>query len=197
MAPQLPSEIDSGVTVDDHTGSTPQEKVIEQYGPPSTNGHTTVHLDSGITFETYHWWARRARENEKHIPANAGLTGLLQVISGRSTKIKPSTLTDANQNERDVDTKKIETDEKAGNGQVKTTFEAQNGTPIQSLSRYGVSEEEWETAQRAARTASWGAIFYLITTDVLGPFVIPWAFAVSFRCSAVGMLDVLLTILIL
>ena len=38
-----------------------------------------------------------------------------------------------------------------------------------------ISDEEWLTASRAARTATWGAIFYLITTDILGPFSVPWA----------------------
>ncbi|KJZ77798.1 hypothetical protein HIM_02975 [Hirsutella minnesotensis 3608] len=40
-----------------------------------------------------------------------------------------------------------------------------------------VSEDEWKTASRAMRTAGWGAIFYLITTDVLGPWSTAWAFA--------------------
>lgn len=40
-----------------------------------------------------------------------------------------------------------------------------------------VSDEEWLQASRAARTATWGAIFYLITTDVLGPYSVPWALA--------------------
>ena len=39
---------------------------------------------------------------------------------------------------------------------------------------YGVSESEWEHAQRATRTATWGSIFYLITTDILGPYNVPW-----------------------
>ncbi|KAI1146193.1 transmembrane amino acid transporter protein-domain-containing protein [Nemania diffusa] len=38
-----------------------------------------------------------------------------------------------------------------------------------------VSDEEWVDASRAFRTASWGAIFYLITTDILGPFAVPFA----------------------
>jgi hypothetical protein len=45
--------------------------------------------------------------------------------------------------------------------------------------KYGVAPAEWEQAQHAARTASWAAIFYLITTDILGPFSIPWAIAVG------------------
>lgn len=39
----------------------------------------------------------------------------------------------------------------------------------------GVANSEWAQASRAARTASWGAVFYLITTDILGPSSVPWA----------------------
>lgn len=38
-----------------------------------------------------------------------------------------------------------------------------------------VTDEDWLNASRAARTATWGAVFYLITTDILGPFSVPWA----------------------
>lgn len=41
----------------------------------------------------------------------------------------------------------------------------------------GVSEQEWKQASRAMRTASWGSCFFLITTDILGPFSTPWSFA--------------------
>lgn len=40
-----------------------------------------------------------------------------------------------------------------------------------------VTPEEWKNASRAVRTAGWGAVFYLITTDILGPFSTAWAFA--------------------
>lgn len=40
-----------------------------------------------------------------------------------------------------------------------------------------VQEEEWKTAARAMRTASWGTIFYLITTDILGWGSTPYVFA--------------------
>jgi len=38
-------------------------------------------------------------------------------------------------------------------------------------------ELERENASRALRLASWGTIFYLITTDILGPFNAPYAIA--------------------
>ncbi|PHH82174.1 hypothetical protein CDD82_6796 [Ophiocordyceps australis] len=40
-----------------------------------------------------------------------------------------------------------------------------------------VTEQEWRKASRAMRTTGWGAVFYLITTDVLGPYAAPWSFA--------------------
>lgn len=40
-----------------------------------------------------------------------------------------------------------------------------------------VSEAEYRAASSALRTASWGSVFYLITTDILGPYTTPWAFS--------------------
>ncbi|XMA20490.1 hypothetical protein WAI453_013281 [Rhynchosporium graminicola] len=40
-----------------------------------------------------------------------------------------------------------------------------------------VTDLEWRQASRATRTASWGSIFFLITTDILGPAGAPWGFA--------------------
>lgn len=40
-------------------------------------------------------------------------------------------------------------------------------TPTSS-SGSAVTEEEWKTSARALRTASWGTVFYIITTDILG-----------------------------
>ncbi|KAL1868424.1 hypothetical protein VTK73DRAFT_3690 [Phialemonium thermophilum] len=40
-----------------------------------------------------------------------------------------------------------------------------------------ITEAEWKTASRAFRTAGWGSVFYLVTTDILGPGSTPWAFA--------------------
>jgi hypothetical protein len=37
----------------------------------------------------------------------------------------------------------------------------------------GVSNSEYKTASRAIRTATWSSAFFLITTDILGPFSVP------------------------
>ena len=42
--------------------------------------------------------------------------------------------------------------------------------------RFVITEEEYIQASRAVRTATWGAVFFLITTDILGPFSTAWAF---------------------
>lgn len=39
-----------------------------------------------------------------------------------------------------------------------------------------VTAGEYRAASGALRTATWGTVFYLITTDILGPFSTPWAF---------------------
>ncbi|MCJ1307481.1 hypothetical protein MMC25_001127 [Agyrium rufum] len=41
--------------------------------------------------------------------------------------------------------------------------------------RIEITDEEWSNASRAYRTASWGASFYLITTDILGPYGVGFA----------------------
>ncbi|CZR63599.1 related to amino acid transporter [Phialocephala subalpina] len=43
--------------------------------------------------------------------------------------------------------------------------------------RANISDQEWTNASRALGTATKRAIFYLITTDILGPFALPFAFA--------------------
>lgn len=43
--------------------------------------------------------------------------------------------------------------------------------------RIPITDEEWSRTSRAVRTASWSAVFYLLTMDILGPFSAPWAFA--------------------
>lgn len=46
-----------------------------------------------------------------------------------------------------------------------------------AVNRSSISDEEWMNAQRAVRQASGAACFYLITTDILGPFGLAYSFA--------------------
>lgn len=52
-----------------------------------------------------------------------------------------------------------------------------DGSTAPNGDRWEITDQEWINASRAARTATWGAVFYLITTDILGPFSTGWAFS--------------------
>lgn len=45
--------------------------------------------------------------------------------------------------------------------------------------RAAVTNEEWTNASKALRNATGMAVFYLLTTDVLGPFGLPYAVATT------------------
>ncbi|KIJ62499.1 hypothetical protein HYDPIDRAFT_94547 [Hydnomerulius pinastri MD-312] len=40
-----------------------------------------------------------------------------------------------------------------------------------------ITDSEYRAASSSLRTATWGSVFYLITTDILGPYSAPYAFA--------------------
>lgn len=61
---------------------------------------------------------------------------------------------------------KSATDDEKKTGPLSPT----NGAPAYDMR---VSEAEWKNASRAVRTAGWSSVFYLITTDILGPFSTP------------------------
>ena len=115
--------------------------------------------DKSITFEEYHYYAlqSRAEEDGNHRTVRgAGQTrGFLStIIPGKGS------LTKASCEER-----------------------RESMIPAANLSvpdnRAIVTDEEWTNASRAIRTATAGAIFFLITTDILGPFALPYAFATT------------------
>ncbi|KAG9574486.1 amino acid transporter-like protein, partial [Aureobasidium melanogenum] len=53
----------------------------------------------------------------------------------------------------------------------------QDGRPAVYSNAAEVTDLDWRRASRATRTATWTSIFFLITTDILGPTGAPWAFA--------------------
>ncbi|CAD6441827.1 af399bb8-774e-4d6c-8e8e-72daae1aa3aa [Sclerotinia trifoliorum] len=124
----------------------------------------TLH-DPSITFEEYVYWAEitRAEEkvaNEKFLAAQ-GPRNWKSIFTNRFSRGKappgtydtPPATTSGSKDA--IDEKSVVLD-----------------GPRQSA----VSEAEWKTASRAVRTAGWSGVFYLITTDILGPFSVPWAF---------------------
>ena len=114
--------------------------------------------DSTVGFEEYHYYAGKTRsEEDRHAEQDVKTRGILStLIPSKSDK----GVQQANTSEA----------EKRGSV-VAATVNLSNPDR-----RAEISDEEWTNASRALRTATWGAIFYLITTDILGPFGLPFAF---------------------
>ena len=107
--------------------------------------------DPAVTFEEYRFYAQRTREEEKRLESPKLIWREI---------VNRTTIKDAPQNDAGTD---------ANNAQF---MEANFAT---KESRRLISDEEWTNASRAMRTASWGAAFYLITTDILGPYGVGFA----------------------
>jgi hypothetical protein len=144
-------------------GNDPRD-VVAKVIPLETMLLHNIH-DPSVEFEEYLYWATitRADEKEAHarMTASDGPKTFKSIIANRFSKGKTGfdhsvALTGApGPNEKSV---------------------AGDSSP-REVGRTYVSDDEWRRASRATRTAGWSAIFYLITTDILGPFSVPWAFA--------------------
>ena len=151
----------------------------------------TLH-DTSVSFEEYLHYAgiTRADENRLYGPGSeysAKSTGVLgrflpgtQSVLGRFPGLNKETKQDVSVAEREHGTElhhfekdTLEDPEKRRKSLVSPVGKA--GSHDGAIDTSMISEEEWLTASRAARTATWGAVFYLITTDILGPFSVPWA----------------------
>ncbi|KAK0383983.1 hypothetical protein NLU13_8072 [Sarocladium strictum] len=108
--------------------------------------------DSGVSFEEYFYYAQKTRAEEDLQPQSKTEKSWLSILF-------PS----------------------KSSGGVDGVKENSDGSANKNLAdpavRANISDEEWTNASRALRTATRGAIFYLITTDILGPFGLPYAFA--------------------
>jgi hypothetical protein len=121
--------------------------------PPDTHGHNTIYLDDSITFENYHYWANRSRQFEKHIRTdNHGLVQIFNLIIGK--KIAPEE-PKINNSELNVPSNTLQEKElmssETNGGSNGDSTNGSNGAWA-----HGVTEAEWEQAQRAVRTATWG-----------------------------------------
>ena len=144
------------------------EKKSERFGSVSTVGNEAnppikpqlrrMH-DSSITFEEYNYYATKTRaEEESHVSDIHRTQGWLEMVF-------PS---------------------KSGMGAGNVSNSEKHGAEVAATvnladpeKRAQISHEEWTNASRALRTATKSAIFYLITTDILGPFGLPFAFATT------------------
>ena len=112
--------------------------------------------DPSISFEEYYYYAQHTRaEEEEYNAQNAHeKTNIIQLIFPSKSGKGAGGVEEKRRQSLvpDVDT---------GNGDQQAV----------------ISNDEWANASRAVRTATQGAIFYLITTDILGPYALPFAFS--------------------
>ena len=106
--------------------------------------------DPSVTIEEYMYHASIARQHPSEQPgasssSDQGTFGnLKQSLFGKNNKAATAAVTD----------------------------EKNDGSNQDASAWANVADDEWVQASRAVRTASWGAVFYLITTDILGPFTV-------------------------
>lgn len=108
-----------------------------------------LHHDPSVTFEEYHYYALKTREIQDTEALNeVQPKGILQILfPPKSTAPESSTVSPP------------------------SGADGEKGIPATDGSgRLVITDKEWVNASRAMRTATWAACFYLITTDILGPF---------------------------
>ena len=134
-------------------------------------------LDPTVTFEEYTYWAKIERELEdedRHIHQTVESGGPLGYIKSYFTK-------NAYEDAKVHDSRELQLHEESSKWtekQAAVASDSDKGTlgPIPPSDTHDL-DAEWRTAARALRNAGWGAIFYLITTDILGWSQTPYVFA--------------------
>ncbi|KAG9239710.1 putative N amino acid transport system protein [Amylocarpus encephaloides] len=151
-------------------------------GHPVANahGHDPVELniarvvhDPSITFEEYMHYATITRAEEKQADeryrAAVGPKTVKSVLANRfSTGKKEAALGQLADADSPTDSPSL---------REKNGLDGDENRAVVPRNLGSVTEAEWKNASRAIRTAGWTSAFYLITTDILGPFSVPWAFA--------------------
>lgn len=115
-------------------------------------------VDPTVTFEEYTYWAEIERvdeqeRNRKYIEKSGPVT-FGKVLKGRFSQ--------------GIHHEERKEREKAAKAEAAASGEDKGGAVIVQANDLAVSEEEWKTAARALKTASWGTMFFLITTDIIG-----------------------------
>ncbi|KAL8732398.1 MAG: hypothetical protein Q9166_002796 [cf. Caloplaca sp. 2 TL-2023] len=111
--------------------------------------------DPNVTFEEYYYYARLSRAH----PSEASDARSMASKKGRITRLMP-----------------LKNSMSSADNLVDANEKSKDGSSTEQP-WHAVSNEEHLQASRALRTATWGAIFYLITTDILGPYTTAWAFS--------------------
>ncbi|KAI7418964.1 hypothetical protein KC336_g9461, partial [Hortaea werneckii] len=133
-------------------------------------------VDPTVSFEEYIYWAEIEREIEaeenKKFKAARGPRTLTNIIKSRfSTGKQPPSESSNDKELRERAMQPLDEAKRPENTQMQVIEPSTSSDPVR------VTDEEWRTAARALRTASWSTIFYLVTTDILGWSSCPFVFA--------------------
>ena len=137
-------------------------------------------LDPTVTFEEFTYWAKIEREMEeeeyrryKELTQDQGFIGTIKGYFNlnpyEDAKVRAGDVPALQSSEQVTEWKR---DEKAPAVQG----DEAGITPIAPSTTHDF-DAEWRQAARALKTAGWGGIFYLITTDILGWSQTPYVFA--------------------
>ena len=137
-------------------------------------------LSPDVTYEEFTYWAKIERELEevefrryKLLTAGQGFIGSLKGYFVSNAYEDAEARNDASLAQGPSAGNGSNVDEKTG---VVSAGDP-SLSPIPPPSHSDDLDAEWRQASRALRTAGWGAIFYLITTDILGWGQTPYVFS--------------------
>ncbi|EPS31970.1 hypothetical protein PDE_06929 [Penicillium oxalicum 114-2] len=136
-------------------------------------------VDETVTFEEFTYWAKIERELEdEEYRRYTAVTGGGGLLGSFKNYFKNNPYEDAKLHE----SREVHDSERSVRLYEKKADVAVSGGPgggphpIAPPPTYDL-DAEWRTAARALRTAGWGTIFYLITTDILGWSQTPYVFS--------------------
>jgi hypothetical protein len=138
-------------------------------GPMRTAYQLHQSMDPTILFEEYLHYAkitrREEREAEKALKQKWSFKRMIKNRFSTGKTSPPTTV--AVQSPTTDDEKHEETTAESG-----VPFDAFNNLTYSHPSH--VSDAEWKALSRGVRTVGWSTCFYLITSDIIGPFGIPY-----------------------
>lgn len=118
--------------------------------------------DPSVSFEEYLYWANLTRSKE-------ALANAARIKDHNDGEIREKSKSQPSEHKNiSVSAQNIETEEQTVPSPI-------DGSGDGMMRR--ATQQECARAERALRTTSWGAVFFLITTDIIGPMTTPWAFA--------------------
>jgi hypothetical protein len=124
--------------------------------------------DPAVSFEEYHYYALKTREREDTEDA---------AISMPKTRIRDLLIPPKSTPHDIIDAQTVtppsEDDSVKGNGEKRRS--SLNANLAERAQRAQITDAEWVNASRMLRSATGAACFYLITTDILGPFGVGFA----------------------